>query len=350
MPNRRLVFLCLYSASRKFAGALILVALACGYGQSQQPPLPTQPPPPLRIFNIEGQVSLPDGRPAPHALVTLTASGTRRQTYSGEEGRFEFPAMEAGSYSLTATTIGNIQLISETVDTNTNRTATNKLNINLILRDAEAPIKSRPRIITPAEAAQRIPKEARKAFQQGVRLKQEGERDQALLRFNKAIDLFPEYFQALSERGDLYVFQRKLDEAAMDFAVALTIDPQYGPALRGSGYCKLEKKEFAQAIDDFDRSISAEPENANTYLLLGIAYLELDRREPARRALLRALSFSTQSVPRAHIYLANLYALEHQYQQAADELRSYLDAEPAAADAKVLREMEARWRARVAVR
>jgi len=348
LPDRRLVFLFSYSASRKFAGALLLGVLACGYGQGQQPPLPTQPPPPLRIFIIEGQVSLPDGRPAPHALVTLTASGARRQTYSGEEGRFEFPAMEAGSYSLTATTVGNIQLESDTVDTNTNRTATNKLNVHLVLRDAEATIRSKPRIITAAEAAQRVPKEARKAFQQGVKLKQEGERDKALLQFSKAIDLFSEYFQAFSERGDLYVVQRKLNEAAMDFAVALRIDPQYGPALRGSGYCKLEKKEFARAIDDFERSISAEPENANTYLLLGIAYLELDQREPARRALEKALSFRTQSVPRAHIHLANLYALEHQYQQAADQLRMYLDAAPAAPDAKEMREMEAKWRARSA--
>jgi len=352
MPDRRLAFLFLYSASRKLAAVIILAFMTSGNGHAQQQPLPTLPPDqPLRIFIIQGQVSLPSGRPAVHALVTLSAGGARRQTYSGEEGRFEFPAMEGGSYSLTATSMGDIQLVSDTVDTDTNRTATNRLNVNLILREpSEGPKKAKPRVISAVETAQKVPKEARKAFQQGLRFKEQAERDKALERFSRAIELFPEYFQALSERGDLYVAQRKLNEAAADFAHALQVDGHFGPALRGSGYCKLENREFAQAIDDFERSVSAEPENANTYLLLGIANLELDRHEPARRALQKALSFTTQSVPRAHIYLANLYALEHQYQQAADELRKYLDAEPAAADAKAMQEIEARWRARAAPR
>ena len=350
MPDRRLAFLFLYSAFRKLAGVIILAIVTCGNGWGQQPPLPPQPPDPLRIFTIQGQVSLPDGRPAVNALVTLTNSGSRRQTYSGEQGRFEFPAMEAGSYSLTATSTGNTQLVSETVDTNTNRTATSRLNVNLILREAsDATRKSRPHAITAAEAAQKVPKEAHKAFLQGLRFKEDSERDKALERFSRAIELFPEYFQAFSERGDLYVVQRKLNEAAADFAQALKVNDHYGPALKGSGYCKLEKKDFAPAIDDFERSISAEPDNASTYLLLGIANLELDRRESSRLALQKALSFTTQSVPRAHIYLANLFALDHQYQQAADELRKYLDAEPAAPDAQGMREMEARWRARAAL-
>ena len=59
----------------------------------------------------------------------------------------------------------------------------------------------------------------------------------------------------------------------------------------------------------------------------------MDRREPAREALQKALSFDTQPVPRAHIYLANLYARERQYLQAADELRLYSEAEPTASEA-----------------
>jgi len=60
------------------------------------------------------------------------------------------------------------------------------------------------------------------------------------------------------------------------------------------------------------------------------------------------LSFDTQPVPRAHIYLANLYARERHYLQAADELHKYIEADPAAADAAGMREIEAKWRARAA--
>jgi len=335
-----------HSASRILAGIVILAGMACIDGSAQQQPLPTVPPQPLKMFTIAGQVSLPDGRPAVHVLVTLTTSASRRQTYTVEQGRFEFLSMEAGSYSLTASSLGEPNQVSETLETNTNRTATSTLNVNLILRELAETKKPRARAITAVEAQQRVPKEAHKAFSQGVRFKEGGQRDKALERFNRAIELYPAYFQAMYERGDIYVALRKLNEAAADFDQALKVDDHYGPALRGSGYCKLEKKEFAQAIDDFQLSLSAQPDNANTYLLLGIANLELDRREAAREALRKALSFNTQPVPRAHIYLANLYARELQYLQAADELHKYIEADPMAKDAAELREIEAKWRAR----
>jgi tetratricopeptide (TPR) repeat protein len=170
----------------------------------------------------------------------------------------------------------------------------------------------------------------------------------ALESFNRAVDLYHDYYQALSERGDVNVSQRKLEEAAADFDRALKINSHYGPALRGSGYCKLEKREFADAIELFEKSLSNDPNNANTHLLLGIANLELDRRESAREALQKALSFDTQPAPRAHIYLANLYARERQYLQAADELHKFIEADPVAADAAGMREIEAKWRARAA--
>src|SRR6267142_2866292 len=101
-----------YSASRVLAGIVILVGMACVEGRAQQPPLPTIPPQPLKMFTIQGQVSLPDGRPAVHVLVTLASSATRRQTYTLEQGRFEFPSMEAGSYSLTASSLAEPNQVS----------------------------------------------------------------------------------------------------------------------------------------------------------------------------------------------------------------------------------------------
>src|SRR5260370_12503950 len=105
----------------------------------------------------------------------------------------------------------------------------------------------------------------------------------------------------------------------------------------------MEKKEFPDVIELFEKSISADPDNANTNLLLGIANLELDRREEAKQALLKALSFTPPAV-RAHIYLANVYAKEHLYQQAADELHKYLEAEPMAPDRSNLHSIESQYR------
>lgn len=315
--------------------------------QDKEPPRLSRP---ARIVTIHGQVSLPEGMPAGVALVTLVSgSGVPRQTYTTEQGRFEFQGIPEGSYSLTAKSLSDPKLAAEAVETDTSRTATGSLNVRLILRkEAGTTVSVKAEVITVAEAGQKIPKQARKAFSEGVKFMEENQSEKALQSLSRAIELFPEYFQALAVRGDLQVLQRKLTEAATDFERALKISPRYGPALRGAGYCQLEKREFDEAIKYLEQSITAQPEHANAYLLLGIAYLELDRREQSKAALLKALSFNTSRELRAHIYLGNLYARERLYAQAAEELRKYLEANPADPDAADLKAVESQWRARAA--
>jgi uncharacterized protein HemY len=74
----------------------------------------------------------------------------------------------------------------------------------------------------------------------------------------------------------------------------------------------------------------------------------LDRRDAARSSLIKALSFNVPQAMRAHIYLGKLFARERLYKDAADELRKYLEANPAAPDAAELKAIEAQWRALVA--
>jgi len=337
---------CQRSATGSFLGALLLAGLSCVNAQDRGAASP--PSRPIRFVTIQGQVSLPDGRPAGRALVKITTrGGVPRETFTNDQGRFEVEGMAEGGYVLSASSLTDPSLTSDVLDTDTSRTATGNLHVTLILHPKAENLKKtkKPGVITAAETRQKIPKPAHKAFLQGLKLKKEEDPKRALESFNRAIELYPEYFQALAERGDLYVLQRKLIEAGADFERALKIEAQYGPALRGSGYCKLERREFVEAAKDLERSLSTEPDNASTHLLLGIARLEQDQRDAARQSLQKALILGAL---RAHIYLADLSAREHLYQQAADELHLYLEAQPLAPDASELRAVEARWRSRIA--
>jgi tetratricopeptide (TPR) repeat protein len=340
---------CYLSGVSRLIHILVLVFFAWVSCQAQ--PAGSTLPTPIRTATIYVQVSLPDGRPAGGALVTLTPrSGISHNAFANDSGRLEFPGMAEGQYILSATSPYDSNLISDPVEMNPSRTANGNLTVQLLLRDrSDYAKKPKPGVIRAGENEQRIPKEARKQFTEGLKFKGNNEQVKAVESFTRAVNLYHEYSQAFSERGDVKVSQRKLEEAAADFESALKINPHYGPALRGFGYCKLEKREFAEAIELFEKSISDDPGNANTHLLLGIANLELDRREAAREALQKALSFDTQPVPRAHIYLANLYAREHQYLRAADELHRYIELDPVAADAAGMREIEAKWRAHAPV-
>ncbi len=301
-----------------------------------------------RSFVINGSVVLPDGSPARRAVVRITSrQGFTREMPASDQGRFEFRDMPSGYYRLTASDPADSSLVSEPAETDTSRTATDYVSVTIFMRrpgSASAPAK--PRAVSVAEAAQKVPKEARKAYARGLKLKDEGKPDEAFESFSRAIELYPDYFQALAERGDIYVARRDLKQAAEDFERALKLDPHHGHALRGSGYCKLERHEFAAAAEELGRAITADPDNFNAHLLYGIANVELDRREAARNALRQALKLSPDGAARAHIYLANLYARERAFKEAADELQAYLQINPTAPDADRLREAEAQWRGR----
>lgn len=322
------------------ASVLVCASQASALGQLNKTEL-------TRTFTVGGQVSYPDDRPAARVRVRITGrGGIVLETLTNDNGRYEFPDLPGGSYSLSAQSLADPSLSSGTADADTSRTATGTLTVNLSLRAAPpAGERHRPAVVSASELEQKVPAEARKAFKHGLKLKDDDRAEEALASFTRAIELHPDYFQALAERGNLRVARREMAEAAQDFERALAVNAHYEPALRGAGYCKLEGREFVQAAEYFERAAAVEPLNPSTHLLLGVADLELGRREEARKALQRALEIDPNRAVRAHIHLANLYASEHRYEEAADELRVYLKA--AIMDPKLdeMRQVEARWRA-----
>ena len=326
---------------------LMAAAAACASQSVARAQRETRPRP-VRPYSVDGRVSLPNDRPAVRARVKLSSrSGISRETVTNDNGRFEFTDVPPGVYYLSASSLTDVSLTSEQVEADTTRTAVEVLTVNLYLRAAGAPAPkaAEPAVISLAEVGQKVPKGARKAFQQGIKLMNAQRLDEARESITRAIELYPEYFQALTERGDIYAKQRKLPEASEDFARALKVNPLYPRALRGAGYCKLEGGEFVDAARYLVQAASLDPGDASTHLLAGIANLEMDRRDAARRFLQQALRIDPARAVRAHIYLANLYARERQYRKAADELRLYLEAVPADPEAAELSKVEARWRA-----
>jgi tetratricopeptide (TPR) repeat protein len=67
----------------------------------------------------------------------------------------------------------------------------------------------------------RVPGGARKAYEQALKSRQGNDDQKALEQLDRAIELYPEYFQALTERGNIRMARNQLAEAAGDFERAL---------------------------------------------------------------------------------------------------------------------------------
>ncbi len=301
-------------------------------------------------FTIYGLVRLPDGSPAQRVVVKIAAqTGLDRQAFTDDSGRYEFRELPRGRYFLTASSIDDPDLVSDFAETDTGRGLVARILVNLFLRVRadKTTEKAASPVVSAREAAQQVPKQALKAFEQGIRLGTEGKLDRAEESFTHALDVFPGYFQALAERGNLRVALGRVAEASEDFRRALELDLQYGPALRGAGICNFQQGKYADAISDLDKAAAAEPHTAKTFLFLGLAHLMLDQREPARASLQRALSLDPKESARAHVHLATLFMKEDRPGEALKELDAYLAAVPNPPDREKLLAVQSRLRAAI---
>ncbi len=301
---------------------------------------------PITIF---GRVTLPDGQPAPRARVRVEMNnGYNREIICDDQGRYEMRGVLTGRYHLFATNPDAPEQFSERAESDSTRAYANRLQVDLFLR---LPLHGKkeggkPGTVSLAEAAQNIPKPARQAYEQGIKLQKENQAEKALAQFNRAIELYPDYFQAFTERGNLQMQLNRLPEAQADFARAMALNEKYPPALRGMGYCQIQQRKFVEAVANLEKSYALEPNVALTLLLLGYGNLSLNRYEAARQSLQQALKLNPETAARAHVYLAEVYANEGRFKEAADEIRAYLRVKPGAPDAASLQKMEADWRAR----
>ncbi len=296
-------------------------------------------------FLIFGRVYLPEGKPASKVKVYIEAStGMTREAIADDSGNYEIRGMSAGRYRVKAINPTAPDQYSDPAESDSTRSYSNRVQINVYLRLplTESKQSLNSGTINADDAA--IPKAARKAYEQGLKLQKEKHPQEALAQFNQALELHPNYFQALTERGDLLMQHNNLAEAEADFARALKLNGKYAPAWRSIGYCQLQQKNFAAAVSNLENAFALEPNVPLTLLLLGYGNLSLNRYEEAKQCLHEALRLDAGSAARAHVYLGEIFAHEQKFKEAADAIQKYLKLKPDAADAKQLKELEIQWR------
>ena len=115
------------------------------------------------------------------------------------------------------------------------------------------------------------PRNAREAFDAGMRLVKATRYDQAILNFNRAVDLQPDFAEAFRMRGRAYVTEYSPDQAIRDFTRLAELQPRDALAPAERGFARLDKKDYANAIADADRAIALDPKLGRAYSLRGTA-------------------------------------------------------------------------------
>jgi tetratricopeptide (TPR) repeat protein len=105
--------------------------------------------------------------------------------------------------------------------------------------------------------------------------------EHAILNFNKAIELNPDYADAYMNRGAAYAESADYGQAIRDYNKAIELNPDIEYAYYGRGLAYYYSGNPEQAILDYNRAIELDPNYAYAYLGRGLAYHQAGNAEQA---------------------------------------------------------------------
>ena len=120
-----------------------------------------------------------------------------------------------------------------------------------------APVPVTSSITQPSEP----PERAVMAYKNGVELYHAGLMEEAINMFSTAIQLHPNYPEALHDRGLIYFYTSDFDRALTDINAALRIKPNHADYLYSRGGAYLGKGDFDRAIADWEAVLRMEPDH-----------------------------------------------------------------------------------------
>lgn len=107
------------------------------------------------------------------------------------------------------------------------------------------------------------------------------EHAKAIPHYSKAIELKPENASYYVARATALSRIKKFEEASKDFSEAIRLEPTNARAYENRGVLKADQGLWTEAIEDYTKSIELDQKNANTFVSRGAAYSFLEKHTEA---------------------------------------------------------------------
>jgi TolA-binding protein len=184
------------------------------------------------------------------------------------------------------------------------------------------------------------PKDARKAYEHGMQAVKKNKLEDASKEFEKAVELYPGYAEAWFELGRIQVGRGQQETARQSFNSAIKGDPKFvGPYVQ-LALLSMQTKNWPELADVTDRGMRLDSfDYPQLFLFNSVANYNLHKFELAERSIKQAIRLDTQHRFPEIPHLNGLLMLLHKdYDNAAEQFRSYLKMAPNADDAGSVRE------------
>lgn len=303
---------------------------------------------------IRGKVRNAAGTNVAHATVTIEQNGAMvGQTVANGEGDFNFSGLMETSYTLVVTA-PDYNPASESVEfvrtTNGNEMGeTRTVEITLLGVGGVRPPRAGLTFV------QDVPAAARDAYQAGIKASREKRTVDAMAGYEKAIQIFPDYFDAHFVLANELARQDKFDQAFPHLDAARRINPKDDRVWELFGRIMAQQRKYAVAARVYAEAAELNPLEPMylvaqaSALIDQAALIDPNKSEGAARdresllsaaeqALVKAEKVGGKKLAEVHRQRARLYEKKGDRARAANELELYLRNSPNAKNAAAIRE------------
>ena len=183
-----------------------------------------------------------------------------------------------------------------------------------------------------ADCVKKSPNKARAYAPLGAAQKKLNMLDEAFETFRKALELNPDFVEALHNMGVMLEDQNRINQAIAHYRRAVELEPSYLKSRNNLGVALLKTDKTDEAIAHFLIARQIEPRYAQTHYNLGLALAKEGRIEPAVESLVAALKLDPNN-PNIHVKLGDVLLMQGKPEQATKHFQTALQLNPQSAEA-----------------
>ena len=180
------------------------------------------------------------------------------------------------------------------------------------------------RTVSAARLRHRPPAKALAAFLHGMQFASKGSPKKSVAEFEKAIQLDPEFPEALGNLGVQYLTLGLVDKAAAQLRRAIQVDAATSTHHANLSLVLMLLRQLPEAEFEAKTALALDPANSRAHYLLGCL---LTQRQETWHSAQEHLRYAAEDFPDAHAALAELYAASGEDSLAAAESDLYRRAQ-----------------------
>lgn len=271
--------------------------------------------------------------PVPDVYVELLNEvyTTLKRVRTDGSGRYFFAGMSAGNFKVKVLPYGT-NYLEEVQDTTVinqrigNAVISDSVYLDIYLRLDKRKINILDLHPSGTVFVQDIPSTAKNLYKKGIsQFENEKEEIKGFENLKKAIEIFPDYYDALDRIGIEYVKRKQYFEAVPYLIKSISVNQRSFSSFYVLGLAAYNLKQITEAVDAFKATTIIDPKSAHAHLQYGMVLRINGNFKESEQTLLKAHSLSKDSLTGLiHWQLALLYDKLERYNEAADELEKYL--------------------------